>query len=182
VTELSGTLNLREAPSTEGRVITRFAPGSVLDNLGCQRAGGRVWCDVQPLGGGPRGYVAATFLQPAVAPDGRVATGPDDSALRAGQGAFDATGQVACAPSPSQPMTQCAFGVARAGGGYATVVITKPDGSTRAIYFRLGTPIGAGASEADGSPAFRATKESDLNVVRIGGERYEIPDAVVLGG
>lgn len=120
VTDLSGTLNLREEPSTEGRVIIRFAPGTMLDNLGCQRAQGRVWCDVQPLGGGPRGY--------------------------------------------------------------ATVFITKPDGSTRAIYFRMGTPIGAGTSEADGYPAFQATKESDLNVIRIGDERYKIPDAVVLGG
>jgi hypothetical protein len=182
VTDLSGTLNLRDQPSTEGRVITRFAPGSVLDNLGCQRAGGRVWCDVQPLGGGPRGYVAGAFLQPAVSPDGSVATGPDDSALRAGQGTFDATGQVPCALSPGQPMMPCEFGVARAGGGYATVVITKPDGAARPIYFRMGIPIGAGTSEAGGSPAFRATKESDLNVIRIGDERYEIPDAVVLGG
>ena len=33
-------------------------------------AEGRVWCDVQELGGGPRGYVAAEFLTPAISPDG----------------------------------------------------------------------------------------------------------------
>jgi heat shock protein HslJ len=182
VKDLSGTLNLRDQPSTEGKIITRFASGTMLDNLGCQRAEGHVWCDVQPLGGGPRGYVAAAFLQPAVSPDGRVAAGPDDSALRAGQGVFDATGQIPCALSPGQPMAQCEFGVARAGGGYATVVITKPGGSTRAIYFRMGTPVGADTEQADGYPDFRAVKESDLHVIRIGDERYEIPDAVVLGG
>ena len=108
--------------------------------------------------------------------------GPDDSALRAGQGEFDATGTIPCAQFSGQPMGRCEFGVARAGGGYATVVIKKPDGRTRAIYFRMGRPIGGNTSQADGYPEFRATKESDLNLIRIGNERYEIPDTVVLGG
>lgn len=182
VSGVSRALNLREKPSTTARVVARFAPGTILDNLGCQRTGGRTWCDVQPLGGGPRGYVAAEFLQPAVSPDGSAATGPDDSALRAGQGTFDATGDLPCAQHAGQPMTQCGFGVARAGGGYATVLITKPDGRTRTIFFRMGKPIGTDSSEADGGSEFRTTRENDLNFIRVGNERYEIPDAVVLGG
>lgn len=62
-----------------------------------------------------------------MSPDGSVATGPGDSALRAGQRKFDATGQLPCAQHVGQ-------------------------------------------------------REGDLNVIRIGGERYEIPYAVVLGG
>ena len=92
VTGVSRALNLREQPSIAARIVASYATGTILDNLGCQRAEGRIWCDVQQLGGGPRGYVAAEFLKPAVSPDGSVATGPDDSALRAGQGKFDATG------------------------------------------------------------------------------------------
>ena len=61
-------------------------------------------------------------------------------------------------------------------------MIKKPDGSTRAIFFRMGKPIGADTSEADGYHEFRATKEYDLHLIRVGNERYEIPDAVVLGG
>ena len=182
VAGLSGVLNVRQEPSTTAGIVARSAPGTIFDNLGCQSAKGRIWCDVQPLGGGPRGFVAAEFLKPAVSPDGSVAIGPDDSALRAGQGQFDATGQFPCAQFKGQPMGQCEFGVARSGGGYATVVIKQPDGRSRAIYFRMGKPIGADTSQADGYPAFRATKESDLNLIRIGNERYEIPDAVVLGG
>lgn len=142
VAGVSDALNLRAHPSTTATIIARFRPGTILDNLGCSDADGRVWCDVQPLGGGPRGYVAAVYLKPAVSPDGSVAMGPDDSALRAGQGRFDATGKIPCAQSAGQPMMQCPFGVARAGGGYATVVIKKPDGRTRAIFFRMGKPIG----------------------------------------
>jgi heat shock protein HslJ len=182
VTGVSRALNLREQPFITARIVASYAPGTILDNLGCQCAEGRIWCDVQQLGGDSRGYVAAEFLKPAVSPDGSVATGPDDSALRAGQGKFDAIGNIPCAQSVGQPMMQCEFGVARAGGGYATVVIKKPDGRTRAIFFRMGKPIGADTSEADGYSEFRATKENDLHLIRVGNERYEIPDAVVLGG
>jgi len=78
-------------------------------------------------------------------------------------------------------MGNCEFGVARAGGGYATVVITKPDGRTRAIFFHMGQPIGADTGQADGYGEFRAGKEVDLNLIRVGDERYEIPDVVVVG-
>jgi hypothetical protein len=182
VTGVTSALALREQPSTTAPVVARYAPGTLLDNLGCQRGADRIWCDVQPLGGGPRGYVAGEFLEPALSPDGSPKTGPDDSALRAGQGQFDATGQVPCARHPGQPTGPCEFGVARAGGGYATVVVTHPDGRKRAIFFRMGIPIGADASEADGEAMFSARKEGDLHFIRVGHERYEIPDAAVLGG
>jgi heat shock protein HslJ len=175
-------LNLREQPSTSARILATYRPGTILDNLGCQRAQGRSWCDVQQLGGGARGYVAAEYLRPAISPDGSAAMGADDSALRAGQGQFDATGSLPCAFAAGQPMGQCEFGVARAGGGYATVVINKPDGRKRAIFFRMGRPIGADVSESEGPLDFTATKEGDLHRVRVGNERYEIPDAIVLGG
>jgi len=182
VSGASRVLNLRQQPSATAAIVAHFVPGTILDNLGCQRAEGRIWCDVQQFGGGPRGYVAAEFLKPALSPDGSVATGPDNSALRAGQGKFDATGSVPCALRAGEPMGQCEFGVARAGGGYATVVVKKPDGRARAIFFRMGRPIGADTSQADGYGEFRATKQGDLHRVRIGNECYEIPDAVVLGG
>lgn len=182
VTGVSRGLDLREKPSTSARALTRYASGTVLHNLGCRRVQGRIWCDVQELRGGPRGYVPAEFLKPAISPDGSVAMGPDDSALRAGQGKFDATGPLPCAQYAGQPMGQCEFGVARAGGGYATVVVKKPDGRTRAIFFMMGKPIGADTSQADDPGKFSAKREGDLNFIRIGNERYEIPDAVVLGG
>lgn len=182
VSSASGEVNLREQPSAEAPVTTTLAPGTILDNLGCRQAEERFWCDVQPLGGGPRGFVAAEHLKPAVSPDGSVATGPNDSALRAGQGDFDASGKIPCAEAGGQPMNQCEFGVARAGGGYATVVIQRPSGPSRAIFFRMGKPIGADTSQADGYPEFRTSKEGDLHMIRIGEERYEIPDAVIFGG
>lgn len=175
-------VNLHQEPSLSAAVITTFSTGKVLDNLGCRQAEGRTWCDVQPLGGGPRGFVAAELLEPAVAPHGAAARGEDDSALRAGKGDFDATGTVPCAVAPGQPMGQCPFGVARAGGGYATVVITRPDGMKRALFFRMGQAIGADTSEADRTGPFSASKENDLYRIQVGKERYEVVEAVVFGG
>jgi hypothetical protein len=105
-----------------------------------------------------------------------------DASMRAGMGKFDATGPIPCAQHAGQPMGQCQFGVARAGGGTATVVVTLLDGRKRVIFFEKGKPVGADISQADGSATLRATKESDLHMIRIGNERYEIPDAVVFGG
>jgi hypothetical protein len=175
-------LNLRASTSTSADILGSYPAGTVLDNLGCRQVDGRSWCDVQRLGGGARGYVVADYLVPAVAPHGAVVYGPDNSALRAGRGDFDATGSLPCAWAKGQPMSECNFGVARTGGGYATVVVSRPDGRQRAIFFRMGIPIGADTSQADGYPLFSADKEGDLHSIRVGEERYEIPDAAILGG
>lgn len=182
VSTMSTKLNLRAEPSLSARVIVKYAAGTILDNLGCEKNEKMTWCDVQQLGGGPRGFVSANYLKPAVSPNGAPITGPDDSALRAGQGDFDASGSLPCSRYSGQPTGQCNFSVARAGGGYAAVVVTHQDGFTRMIYFRLGRPIGADTSQADGYPEFRAAQEKDLHLIYVGEEQYEIPEAVIFGG
>ena len=179
----SKLIEMREATKATAKVIKRYKTGIIFDNLGCQTVQSKIWCDVQPLGGGPRGYVDYKQLSPAVAPDGAIAVGPDNSAMRAAEGKFDATGEVPCAEAKGQPMASCKFSVARSGGGYATVVIHRLTATKmRSIYFRMGKPIGADGSQAEGFGAFSAKKEADLNFISVGDERYEIPDAVVLGG
>jgi len=58
----------------------------------------------------------------------------------------------------------------------------SPDGRTRAIFFRMGRPLGADVAESEGRRPFQATKQGDLHRIRVGNERYEIPDAVIFGG
>jgi hypothetical protein len=79
-------------------------------------------------------------------------------------------------------MGQCDLGVARAGNGTATALISMPDGRKRGIFFTNGRAIGAYTTEADGYREFQDEHESDLHRIQIGPERYEIADAVILGG
>jgi len=104
------------------------------------------------------------------------------SAVRAGRGQFDARGPVPCAMRAGQPMQVCRAAVARDPGGTATVVVTRPDGRTRFIFFEKGKAIGADLTQADSSQYFRATKRGDIYKIKAGYERYEIVEAFVFGG
>jgi hypothetical protein len=107
-------------------------------------------------------------------------TAPSSDALVKGTD-FHATGNIPCTVAVSQSTASCPFGVKREANGSGIVTITKPDGRTRAIFFEDGKAVGADVSEADPGD-FKAEKQGDLSIVRIGRERYEIPDAVIFGG
>ena len=106
----------------------------------------------------------------------------ESTAARAGQGKFDARASIRCTQRKGQPMGQCDAGVARDAGGTATVIVTRPDGRTRAIFFEKGRAVSADLSQADGSQHFWATKKGDLYLIEAANERYVIPEALVFGG
>jgi len=156
---------------------------------------GGVYVDITPRGNEPPRVTSTardkTFGECEIlsfkAPDSpRAATNSGgqraSASERAGQGQFDARGPVPCAQRPGQPMGQCQASVARDPGGTATVVVTRPDGRTRAIFFEKGKAIGADLSQADGNMNFRATKRGDVYNIEAGNERYEIIEAFVFGG
>ena len=164
-------LEIRTQPSTRAPVVADALAGTVLRNYGCRETEGRRWCEVERVEGKTaRGWAAAEYLEEA------------NDALRAGQGVFDAGGWIDCSLVRGQPMSRCGFGVAREGGGTATVVVTGPDGRNRTLFFEKGDFLGADTSEADGYHDTAATKQGDLFKVRVGPERYEIFEAVIFGG
>jgi len=167
---VADTLSIRAEPTTDAPVLTAVMSGTVLENHGCRETGGREWCQVSLLDDDASGWATAEFLEPA------------SPSLRAGQGAFDATGAIPCAQHAGQPMRQCQFGVARGEGGSATVVVTHADGWQRALFFENGEFLSADASEAGGGFDASASKEADLFMIRVDEERYEIPEAVIFGG
>jgi hypothetical protein len=151
-----------------------------------------VWVDITPQGGNKPIVTYTTkdkstgtcevvsFKAPGGAHGSAVSSG-GDSSERAGRGDFDAHGPVKCAQG-KQVMAQCNAAVAREGGGTATVVVTRPDGRKRFIFFQKGKAVSADLSQADGSQHFRATKSGDIYKIEAGNERYEIVEALVFGG
>ena len=81
-------------------------------------------------------------------------------------------------------MRPCRFDVVRHDDRAAVVVVDLPGGETRAIFFGPdGAVIGA-ARKATDRPVGEKTavrKRAGVNLVSVGRERYEIPDAVVFG-
>lgn len=133
-----------------------------------------------------RAEQAAFTLHVAVtggAPGGQAGPPPrQDSPARAAGGAFDATAEIPCAVGSGAPMGRCPAGVARGPGGEATVLVTLPDGRKRALFFARGRLLSTDASQADGAGRPQVRREGDLTTIRLGRERYEVPDAFVQGG
>lgn len=94
---------------------------------------------------------------------------------------YNATGNIPCNMGSGQTTGNCKFGVIRKGNGNADVYVTKPNGAMRVINFQGGNAVGYDRSQADRGE-FSASKEADLYIIRIGSERYEIPEPVVFGG
>ena len=163
---LADDMPIHAEPDATSAVLGGAFSGQVLRNDGCEAG----WCRVTTLDGSITGWAEQNTLEAS------------DSALRVGQGAFDATGIVPCAKGIGAPMAQCTFGVARDAGGSATVAIFRSDGLSRAIFFAGGELLGADTSEADGGHEVKSAREGDLYLIRINDERYEIPETVIQGG
>lgn len=93
---------------------------------------------------------------------------------------FHTSGKILCAISADGPLSRCPFGVQREGGGTATVTVFLPGEVERVIRFENG--LVKGAEEASGLTPVAAEHQGSLTRIRIGDERYEIPDDVVDGG
>ena len=62
------------------------------------------------------------------------------------------------------------------------ITVFWPDAGNRVIFYASGAPSGYDESEADGGARLSFEKEGDLFRVRIGQQRFEIPEAVMSGG
>ncbi len=87
-----------------------------------------------------------------------------------------ATGVIPCSRDEGQPAS-CQFAVNRETASNAKATVTWPDGATRVIFFENNTAVRSDNSGA----SFSAEKKSGNSIVRVGGERYEIPDAAIGG-
>ena len=49
------------------------------------------------------------------------------------------------------------------------------------IFFENGSAANYDKSETDGGAEMEVTRNADLSIITIGGQRFEIPDVVVIG-
>lgn len=94
---------------------------------------------------------------------------------------FNATSEIPCSRVSGQPSASCKAGVVRRGDGNADVTVFWPDGGTRVLLFKSGNFVGADTSEADGADKTTSTVENGLYLIRVGEQRFEVPDVLVLG-
>lgn len=99
---------------------------------------------------------------------------------------YNATAMVPCGFDGAAPTATCDAGVKRNWGedGTTLVEVKKPDGFTRAIFFKGTEPYGADSAQADGSAGwdFKTAREGDRVTINFGPETYVIVDAFIDGG
>ena len=105
---------------------------------------------------------------------------PVGGILPAGSG-FTAASIIPCA-RPGTGAGQCDAGVVREGGGNGFVMVFWPDAGSRVLYFENGEIIRYDQSEADGGADLRVTRDGDIQIVTIGDARFEVFDALLIGG
>lgn len=111
---------------------------------------------------------------------------PADSDVLVPGTQYNATTVLSCGFGGAAPTQNCDAGIVRNWGeaGSNLVEVTKPDGSTRALYFDGTTPIGADSAQSDGSAGwdFDYTSNADEMTIRYGPETYVIVEALITGG
>jgi hypothetical protein len=175
----TGKINLRASPSVAAPVLGNISGGAVLRNLGCRMAEGHRWCRVETVTA-PRlsGWAVGEFLRESGYTSAPV-IGHD--VLVPGTN-FHATGNIPCARYAGQPMNSCEFGVVRKDRGNGSVTIFWRDGGNRVIDFENGAPANFDQSRADGDARMTVKRNADLFIITIGVQRFEIPEAVIMGG
>ncbi|MDD7911241.1 hypothetical protein PUV47_15030 [Pseudovibrio exalbescens] len=119
----------------------------------------------------------------AVRSEGVSAQGPGATDALIPNTLFHARGELRCAIATAPDVNRCSFGVIRRGEGSATIVVTKPDLTTRGLYFEKGNFTRADDFNPMNAEEVRqATREGDETIVQLGQDRFVIYDAILFGG
>ena len=94
---------------------------------------------------------------------------------------FTASSVINC-ERPGTGAGQCDAGVVREGNGNGALFVFWPDTGSRVLYFENGEIIRYDESEADGGARLSVTREGDIQIVSVGEARFEVVDALLIGG
>lgn len=91
-------------------------------------------------------------------------------------------GSVIPCERPGTGVAQCEAGVVREGNGNGALFVFWPEGGSRVLYFENGEIIRYDQSEADGGAVLTTTRDGDVQTVTVGEARFEVFDALLIGG
>ncbi|MCT8329365.1 hypothetical protein [Albidovulum sediminis] len=94
---------------------------------------------------------------------------------------FTASSIINC-ERPGTGAGQCDAGVVREGNGNGALFVFWPDTGSRVLYFENGEIIRYDESEADGGAKLSVTRDGDIQIVTVGDARFEVVDALLIGG
>lgn len=97
---------------------------------------------------------------------------------------YHATAQIRCSGYRGAPAGMCDAGVVRGTETGTYVEVSLADGRKRTIFFNTdGSFLSFSTAEADGTAAMQigSSRDGDTTIATLGAERYEVPDAFVMG-
>lgn len=174
-------ITLYSATSLSADIRASPATGTTFANLGCVSVDEVLWCKLRAMHPRSEGHAPGVLLAPVVGPDGTIAVGLDDSRTRATRKRFDATAQAPCAQERGQALTICQIGVARSGGGDATVSATFPNGFSRLLFFVHGDFTRGNSTMSGVGTDMNWQVKDGIHMIRVDDQRFEIPVDFVLG-
>lgn len=154
VTGVTGSLNIRAAPSTSAAIRSGLLSGSVVRNLGCQMNEGRRWCEVAQVGGNITGWAAGEYLRESAGPSQQVVP-PAGSGGASAANDLLAAAHVACMRDVSQMTNNPNVSVLRSmfseAGTEVIVGVGEQNAPWRCIAYRDGTTAGIMSQSDEGS-------------------------------
>ena len=140
----------------------------------------------QALGGQVVDTIDGVTLVSVPMGDANAGMGESGDALVAGTD-YNATTILDCGFDGKPPTQSCEAGVKRNWSERPDehlVEVKKPDGRTRAIFFRGTKPFSADSAQSDGSAGwdFETSRDGDRVTISYGPETYVIVDALITGG
>ena len=155
VTDVSGSLNIRSAPSTSASVRIGLLRGTVVRNLGCRMTEGRRWCEVAQLGGGVTGWAAGRYLRESAGPSQATRPPAGSGAPSSGADPLVTAAQQACLRDVTQMTNNPDAVVLRSMFSEAGTEVIVGVGDQRApwrcIAYRDGTTTGIMSITDEGS-------------------------------
>ena len=88
---------------------------------------------------------------------------------------------IACAQERGDPFGQCSFRISRDEKGKTTVTVVFANGFKRRLFFQDGQFLKASVTMSGVGTDTDWSLEDGTHIIRVDGQRYEVPDSLIAG-